>query len=172
MARATLVETARTFDLHGRTARGNYLWFLASAIAFFAASIAFCILLLPVENVAVAIYIVTALFYLPVTAAGVRRLHDIGESGSLMLDPLKPAVGFFIVLALLWLWASTTYAGTIVMLFSAFFFAKAVIAILVIAALFVLVLTLMYFSNTMGLLLLPSQPGPNKYGPNPHEVPQ
>lgn len=132
---------------------------------------ALCIILLPVGQVAAAVYFVTALFYLPVTAAGVRRLHDIGESGLLMLDPLKPAAGFFFVLAVLWVLASGTYEGTVLTIFAAFFFAKAVIAVFVIAALFVLVLTLMYFSNTMGLLLLPSQPGPNKYGLNPREVP-
>lgn len=169
-ARAVLLETARTFDLRGRTSRADYLWFLLAAAGLFAICIALCIKLFPAP--ATAIYVVTAIFYLPVTAAGVRRLHDVGESGALMLEPLKPVAGFFVILGLLWLWASGTQSGTLLAVFSAMFFGKVIVAILVVSALFVLVATLMFFSNTMGLLLLPSQRGPNTHGPNPHEVVQ
>ncbi|WP_297776023.1 DUF805 domain-containing protein [uncultured Roseovarius sp.] len=170
-ARAILAETARMFDLGGRTARAAYLWFLFAATCAFAVGIALCIRLLPSESIATGTYVLTAIFYLPVTAAGVRRLHDVGESGTLMLDPLKPAIGFFIVMTLIWLWMSMTSSGTLTLLMAVMFFTKPLVAVVAVIALFVIVLTLMFFSHTMGLLLLPPQPGPNKYGPNPNEVP-
>lgn len=172
IARTILSEASRSFDLGGRTARADYLWFLFFSVVAFAASLALCIRFLPADHIAAGIYTVTAIFYLPITAAGARRLHDVGESGKLMLDPLKPAMALGVVLLLVALAAESSSAVRLIAFIAAFFFGTIVVALLLIASLTVTIMTLAYFSNTMGMLLLPPQPGPNKYGPNPNEVPQ
>ena len=170
LVRAFLTETTRSFDLNGRTARARYLSFLFVATLLYASAIWLCFAFLAEGYAATGVYLVTALFYLPVTAAGVRRLHDVGESGTLMLDPLKPAAAFGILLCLLGVLSLSSAGGLIVTAAAVFLFGKVIVAVFSIAALLGVALTLMYFSNTMGLLLLPSQPGKNQYGPNPHEV--
>lgn len=167
---AFLAETTRSFDLDGRTARARYLGFLLVATLLFASAIWLCSAFLPDDLAGTGIYCVTALFYLPVTAAGVRRLHDVGESGTLMLDPIKPAAAFGILLLLLGVLSFSSAGGMIVTYATVFLFGKIIVAILSVTTLLVVALTLLYFSTTMGLLLLPSQPGENQYGPNPNEV--
>ncbi len=170
VARAILKDTARSVDLHGRITRADCLRLLAFWSLVFVAVIAIAIWLLPAEKAVQNIYVTTALFYLPVTAAAVRRLRDVGGSGMLMLDPLKSALTFGVVLLALCAWASLTVTGVFVTVLTSLFFASSVVALALIGLLFVLVCTAMHFSNTTGLLLLPSSPGPNRYGPNPHEV--
>ena len=168
LVRATLSETARTFDLKGRTARAHYLSFLLCTTSMFIVMLVLCIKLIPETHATTAIWLTTLIFYLPVTAAGARRLHDVGESVLLMLEPLKPRLAFGIVLGLFGLFSFKTFIGFVTLLL----FGKVYFALICIAALITAVATLMYFSNTMGLLLLPSTPGPNQYGPNPNEVTQ
>jgi uncharacterized membrane protein YhaH (DUF805 family) len=170
MAQAVLTELTRTFDLRGRTARGPYLMFLGAAIVLFALCLTACAMFLPEGSKAIGVYITTALFYLPVTAAGVRRLHDVGESGLLMLDPLKPSIAAGLLLGLLWLWVSFSDAGNFVVVVSTFLFASLIYAVLIVGALVVLAVSMMYMSHTLGLLMLPSQPGANKYGPSLNEA--
>ena len=165
-------ESARSFDLTGRTARADYLWFLTFSIIAYAAGIYACIRVLEPTQATLGIFLVTSVFYLPVTSAGVRRLHDVGESGLLMLNPLKPIVVLGVSVTLVWYAFAATFVGSLIGIFAALFFGSVIIAIAMVVALAALFMTLAYFSNTMGLLLLPSQPGPNQYGPNPYEVSQ
>ncbi len=138
--RAFRAETLSSPDVKGRTARAPDLGFLIVAMMLFAIVIWLVVILLPQDLSWAAISTVIVLFYVPVSAAGVRRLHDLGKRGTLMLDPVKPLAAFGLCLLLMG------------------------------AALAAVARSLMFFSNTMGLLLLPSQPGPNSYGPNPYEV--
>lgn len=171
-ARAFLTETRRSFDLRGRSARVNYLWFLLFSTTLFAGAILACIAVLPAGHVSAGVYQITAIFYLPVTAAGIRRLHDVGESGTLMLMPHLPTLVAGLILLALGLAYDGSASVKFVTILAAMFFAEIVYAIMAVVFISATVMTLMYFSNTMGLLLLPSTPGPNKYGPNPNEVPQ
>lgn len=172
MMRATVTETRRTFDLKGRTARAPYLVFLFCACVLFILCLTICVKVIPDQHVATGMLVCTAVFYLPVTAAGVRRLHDVGQSGLLMLDPLKPLAAMVAVMFLFAaLMSSSADIGTMTFIFVTLFVSPTVwLALFCVVALFVTAFTLMYFSNTMGLLLLPSEPGPNKHGPNPNEV--
>lgn len=171
-ARAIRHEWKRVFDFSGRTARAAYLWYLLFCTTLFGASLPLCGQLARDDaSLMVSIGLVTLIFYVPVTSAGVRRLHDVGQSGLLMLDPLKPFLALAIFLMLAMTAVVATEIGAFVGLMAAFFFSGIVIVSLVIVCLAALFLTLTYFSHTMGLLLLPSDPGPNKYGPNPNEVP-
>ena len=169
--RAVKQELLRSFDLNGRTARAPYLTFLLTAVVSYAAIISLGVVYLQESQIVTTIYIITAVYYLPVTAAGVRRLHDIGESGKLMLDPLKPAAALGGFLLLLQLWVFNSNTGSFIAIIAALFLGRVLIALLAIATVATATLSMMYFSHTMGLLLLPSQPGTNKYGPNPLEVP-
>ncbi|KMK66343.1 DUF805 domain-containing protein [Puniceibacterium sp. IMCC21224] len=171
-ARAIVRESRRSFDLFGRTARAGYLWSLATAILACATVATMLITVLSVESVPEALYVTTALFYLPVTAAGVRRLHDVGQSGTLMFDPLKPAAIFLTFLLILWLFPTLGGLVNAAAMLSAMFFSQLLVSLLAVLGLAAISVTLMYFSNTMAQLLLPSQPGPNRYGPNPNEVTQ
>ncbi len=168
--RAVRTEFIRSFEFSGRTARRHYLTFLATSISAMSVCLALLAIVLPSRHVAIGMYLTVAIFYLPVTSAGVRRLHDVWESGTLMLDPLKPAFCFTLLLLGVFVAGTYTASGQLILFLTAWFFASAVIAIGAILLVICACLTLAYFSNTMGLLLLPSQPGPNKYGPNPNEV--
>lgn len=170
IVRAFWAETLRSFDFKGRSARAPYFGFLFVATMLFAIVIWLVIALLPQEFSWAGVCIVIALFYIPVTAAGVRRLHDAGESGTLMLDPIKPLAAFGICLLLIGSLYLSSKTGFIVMYVTLALFGKLAIALLSIAALLVAALSLMFFSNTMGILLLPSQPDTNAYGPNPNEL--
>ena len=161
-----------SFDLRGRTARAPHLVFLFCATLSLAASFFLVVRMLPDEQLVTGLFVILAIFYLPVTAAGVRRLHDAGESGLKMLDPLKPLIALYMPTFLIWIAVGGTGAVGVLLFAGIFIFAQVAAMLFFIVALLVTVLTLMYFSNTMGFLLLPSQPGTNRYGPNPHEVPQ
>ncbi|WP_244462768.1 DUF805 domain-containing protein [Phaeobacter gallaeciensis] len=131
-----------------------------------------CHHVLPSDIALQATLLTVLFFYFPVTSAGVRRLHDVGESGLLMLEPLKPFLALGVLAVLVWLCVSGTVIGGFVGIFSALYFGTAITIVASIAALVALFLTLASFSTTLGLLFLPSQTGPNKYGPNPHEAPK
>jgi uncharacterized membrane protein YhaH (DUF805 family) len=168
--RAVQRELARSLDCTGRTARRDYLCFLSASTAAFS-----CLIWMGLQaetpNLRVGLVLMTtALFYIPVTTAGVRRLHDTGETGLHMLEPLKPIATLSLLLLIVWLCVTGTVAGTVVGLISAMFFSSVVVMIASIAVLVTLFLTLASFSTVSGLLLMPAQPGPNEYGPNPLEV--
>ncbi|MEL6808032.1 MAG: DUF805 domain-containing protein [Pseudomonadota bacterium] len=170
MLSATATELKKPLDFSGRTGRRPYLCFLTVSIVFYAVALALAFSLASERHALWVFLAVTAVFYIPVTSAGVRRLHDIGERGVLMLDPLKPA---FAGLFLVWLLPLVTGGAFLATWIVGALLFPAAIIIVVFAALFgMTVATLVYLSNTMGLLLLPSEPGPNKYGPNPNEVSQ
>lgn len=164
-------EIRRSFDFRGRMSRPRYLTFLAVSVFCFAALFTFGTRTFARDHQLIFVLLVTAVFYFPVTSAGVRRLHDIGETGLHMLEPLKPAAILLSLTSLLWLSFIGTTVGRFIGLFTVMFFSSAILLLAAIASLATIFVTLAYFSHTMGLLLLPSQPGPNKYGPNPHEVP-
>lgn len=89
----------------------------------------------------------TALCFIPFCALFARRLHDIGIHASrLLLFPFG-----LLALAMLILKLSPTADTQKFVLFIAL---------------------LLFFGTFLFATLKQSQPGPNKYGPNPHEVPQ
>lgn len=119
---------------------------------------------------------VTALLYIPVTSAGVRRLHDIGETGWLMVKPLVPITSYLALLGLLIGYLSYSPGGRAFVLLGVTFFLLLPLFFGLLLALGVLgfamlIISLFYFDQTLGLLLQPAQSGSNKYGPNPLEVP-
>ncbi len=167
---AIAASLKKSFVFHGRIGRSEYLWFLAFSILVLAGCLTICWQLRHIFSFGITSLIIVGMMYIPVTSAGVRRLHDVGETGELMLDPLQPSLTLVVLVGLANL--AVYFAPALLALF---FFALILtrglllwigILILIIAA----VVTLIFFTNTASKLLLPSQPGNNKYGPNPHEV--
>jgi uncharacterized membrane protein YhaH (DUF805 family) len=168
--RAVQVELAKSFDFAGRTARSTYLCFLGLSVLTFSGLISICMQAQDTEVRVLLIITAVTVFYVPVTSAGVRRLHDVGESGLLMLDPLKPLAALGLFVLVIWLGLTGTVVGGVAGIFSVMFFGSAVKIIAAIAGLVALFIAIAAFSRTMGLLFLSSHPGPNKYGPEPTGV--
>ncbi|MGI3169174.1 DUF805 domain-containing protein [Pseudooceanicola sp. C21-150M6] len=97
---------------------------------------------------------------LPILAAGWRRMHDTGRSGLYLLYPLIVIVG-------MGTFASMAGATSAVMSgdFGAAFAGLTGIVMLLSMLVFIISPLIVIWWLTR-----PSQPGPNTYGPNPHEV--
>ncbi len=98
---------------------------------------------------------------LPFLAAGWRRMHDSGRSGLLFLYPLLVLVGLFTIAMLTGSFGALMPGSDGTPPFQG---PEAIIVSLMMA---VMALTPLIF---LWWLTRPSQPGPNSYGPNPHEV--
>lgn len=99
--------------------------------------------------------------FLPQLAAAWRRMHDTGRSGWYVLLPTLLAAGAFAVLILGIGAASHFHGGTMDRLLT-----DATLLILIPTLIVLLVSPLI----VLWWLTRPSQPGANRYGPNPHEV--
>lgn len=98
--------------------------------------------------------------FLPLLAAGWRRMHDTGRSGVLLLYPLLVIVGIGIFAGLVGGFAPLARGDFAALLTGG-------TAVILGAALFVLFLSPLV---VIWWLASPSEPGPNAHGPNPHEV--
>jgi uncharacterized membrane protein YhaH (DUF805 family) len=150
------------FTFSGRASRSEYWWFflfcilggfIASAAEAFINGISGTpngpTLLSGAFNVAT---------FIPSLAAGFRRMHDTGRSGLYLFYPLIAMVGLAIFIGV---FAPAEGLNGDLTLFEGTFGFITAIALLVIAISPLIVLW---------WLTRPSQPGPNQYGPNPHEV--
>ncbi|RZL68049.1 MAG: DUF805 domain-containing protein [Variovorax sp.] len=79
---------AKYVDFSGRASRSEYWWFV---LIYFVASIIGAVIHPYVQ------YIVILAFFLPLLAAGTRRLHDIGKSGWFQLLGLIPIVNLVLI---------------------------------------------------------------------------
>ncbi|MCK0168162.1 hypothetical protein MWU52_11410 [Jannaschia sp. S6380] len=129
-------------------------------------AIAFCHLFLVGPSAWIGTAIVVALLYVPVTSAGVRRLHDAGFRGTLMLDPLVPTAKLAIVVGVLALvpplsWLTGAIFGWSMGLAVVFPLPILVLAIGIGIGLAITAIgTLVAFTNTAAHLLLPSRRTP------------
>jgi uncharacterized membrane protein YhaH (DUF805 family) len=132
----------------GRTSRPEYWVFVA--FLFVAQILSFLI----APMVAAFFALLSAM---PGLSAAARRLHDIGRSGWWLILPA------IVIPAWLLVWIASAAAAMAVRvdpLDNEIYFLSA-------SAMMLGVVGFMVF-----WLAAPSQPGPNKYGPNPNEVPQ
>jgi len=86
----TAVKTcfAKFADFSGRATRSEYWWFV----------LAYFILALVTGFIHEYLYfLVVLVFLVPMISAGVRRLHDIGKTGWLLLLGLIPIVGLVLI---------------------------------------------------------------------------
>lgn len=164
-------EFRRSVDFKGRTSPLPYFLFLGASVLAFSASLYLAKLIVAPESYWVVTAMITAVFYIPVTSAGVRRLHDVGETGTLMLEPIKPALAVAVILLILPALFAVSPVGTGIGILWLAITGIGQIALFALVA-GGCIMTLIFFSNTMSTLMLPSERTENKYGPNPNEVTQ
>ncbi|MCA0919122.1 DUF805 domain-containing protein [Pseudooceanicola nanhaiensis] len=105
--------------------------------------------------------LLTSLFiFLPMLAAGFRRMHDTGRSGLYLFYPLIALVGVISFAAMMGA-ADALSTGNFEGLFTG------LLGIVMIFAVIVLILSPLI---VLWWLTRPSQPGANQYGANPKEV--
>ncbi|NJN06263.1 MAG: DUF805 domain-containing protein [Rhodobacteraceae bacterium] len=97
--------------------------------------------------------------FLPALAAGWRRMHDSGRSGLYLLYPLIAMVGLATFLAMFWFDPGGGAAPD----------SPVPLAIRAVIGVGILVIAISPLI-VLWWLTRPSTPGPNPYGPNPHEV--
>lgn len=104
--------------------------------------------------------IFSLLTLLPMLAAGWRRMHDTGRSGLYLLYPILVWVGIA---------SFASFAGVTGALFAGDFAAAfgGIVGIIMIISMIIAVISPLI---VIWWLTRPTQPGPNDYGPNPHEV--
>lgn len=141
----------------GRMRRGPYLWFLAVSTLTYALAIWAASQVAP-SQFGTAVLILTALFYIPVTSAGARRLKDAGFAGHLMLRPLLPALFVTVTACLLF---GTTSVGSVFasvgLVIGAMFLPRVLLSLMALLAIATVIATMITFSDTFSKLLLPSQ---------------
>ena len=128
------------------------------------------------------IFLFSSAFFLPLFSAAARRLNDVGEHGQdafLPLAPLAMVYGVFIGIPLLFLsssmgfWSAQSIYGdslaSFTLLIGGMFGVFAYLAFIP-ALIIALIATVVMAASVLGQLFLPSQVGPNTYGPNPNEA--
>jgi len=86
----------KVFNYRGRASRSEYWWFQLYFTLF--AILTFSLVDQTLGQVLVVLWLFN---YLPLLAAGIRRFHDMNQSGWMVLWSLIPLVGGFIVLIML-----------------------------------------------------------------------
>lgn len=133
-------------DFSGRARRSEYwFWVLFNLIVGFVANMFSSLL----GSLTLYLIVIVALL-IPSISVTVRRLHDIGKSGWYYLLPVVPLVAMFFLLF--------TYLVTYDASSSIFY----IIGLFEIAALVLTIIFMIWMAKD-------SQPGMNKYGPNPKE---
>jgi uncharacterized membrane protein YhaH (DUF805 family) len=133
-------------DFSGRARRSEYwFWVLFNLIVGFVANMISSLL----GSLTLYLIVIVALL-IPSISVTVRRLHDIGKSGWYYLLPAVPFVAMFFLLF--------TYFVTYDASNSIFY----IIGLFEIAALVLTIIFIIWMAKD-------SQPGMNKYGPNPKE---
>lgn len=164
LAQAIKTGFLRSFQFSGRASRSEFWWF--APIAFLPGLIMGMRLdWLALDFWGVWRLLLLMLISLPLLAGMSRRLQDTGEPGHQAAYPFVP-------LALLWVgyqmifWFSLFTAPFIIGLLVGWF------ALILLMPLYIFSLFASAFTaaSVIGMMLVASQPGPNRYGPNPTEV--
>ena len=157
----------KAFQFSGRTSRTDFWWF---APLGFVPPVVTGLQLSWVNMDFWGIWRVAVLLVLslPLLAAMSRRLQDIGEPAHEVIFPFMPFVGLWVGYRLaFWIAIGSATAGLAAVGLFLGWMAITLFIPLYLAAIFA---SLYLAASTIGKLLLPSTPGPNRYGPNPLEV--
>ncbi|MEL7149296.1 MAG: DUF805 domain-containing protein [Pseudomonadota bacterium] len=164
---AFLKELSRTFEIHGRTSCQDY-WRLAVTVLAFLLAIYVSVIGLapPTKKTGLSMFFIPldepawlfafGVCAIPLASASIRRLHDAGRSALILFLPVL-------------------VVGLVPPVVSELFFAMngptansfAAFGAVLFTTLYAVALALAFIAYKLSQ---PSQPGPNKYGPNPHEV--
>lgn len=147
---------SRSLRFSGRASRAEFWWF-APVAALPPLAVGLNLDWTPIEFWGIWRVGLLMLANLPLLAAASRRLQDMGEPGHQAFYPFLP----FIVM---WagyhglLWTSVALLGV---------FAILVLLVLIPLYLFTIFVALLTTASVLGMLLVPSDPNPNRYGPVP-----
>ena len=148
-ARSQIIEAFRKFSTYsGRAGRSEYWTFAGFGLV--------CVVLAFLLGPLFA-FVAAILCAVPGVALLVRRLHDVGRSGWWAILPVVVVPAWLLVWALS---AAAALAVRVDTLDNPIYFMTASAIMLAVVTAFV------------GLLVQPSQPGDNFFGPNPNEVSQ
>ena len=158
----------------GRASRPEFWWFAPIGLAI---ALIMCWLGASAVDdrkpITLAILAVTTfLGFVPFASAGSRRLQDCGCNGQDIFLPISPIIALMLIYSLsahigLGFVYSAIFFPGFGFLFLGLLYYIALICFMVIAP----ILGLMFLGPTIGQLLVPSEPGTNRFGPNPNEVP-
>ncbi len=149
----------------GRATRPEYWWFFL--FCFLGGLIASALesLINGITNTADGPTLLSAAFnlatFLPMLAVGFRRMHDTGRSGLYLFYPLIAFMGLVTFVGMFG--PEDAFSGELMNNVEGIFGTIVILALIVIA---ISPLVVIWW------LTRPSEPGENKYGPNPNEVPQ
>ena len=163
---ANLTGIKKSFDFSGRASRSEF-WNFAPLGA--ALPITTCVFAPPEISdfkTLISKFLVFIASAMPLSAAAHRRYQDAGLSGANLWIGLRPTLvtlftGVLLIAGLASIFSVWNLAWGLIFFFGA-----------IVPFLFNLFLVPTTLGETIGQLLVPSDPGSNKYGPNPHEVSQ
>lgn len=166
---------AKSFAWKGRASRSEYWWFLPVGLAL--PAVCYGVLAYAAPDMLTATRLaVSALALAPLAAVTVRRLNDAGADGRDIEAPAGALVLVLVglvVISKLAAWAgpvAETLDGPAVFGFAILI--GVMLLVVVIPFVVIFLFGLMSGATLFGTMLLPSQPGSNKHGPNPNEVTQ
>lgn len=164
LMQATMTGFRKSLTFTGRTGRPEFWGFVPAGLAL----PILCALTLPPEIADFSTFFIKLfivfLASVPLAAAGARRFQDTGLPAGDLWQGMRPTVivivsGWFLLLGIigilsifLLVWGTLFFLGALFPFFIYLFIAPGTLGM------------------TIGQLLVPSQPGPNRYGPNPLEV--
>ena len=153
---------AKSFQFKGRASRAEFWWF---APLYLSCTLIFVFWILPIfQSLNLnGLLIALAITLIPLVAAASRRLQDTGEDGYFAAIPiLAPVTIPWVVLFILSPVAlGLPVFGTIIVLGLAW-----------LAVFGCLIFSFFWIGPIIGQLIVSSEPGTNRFGPNPNEVPQ
>ena len=150
---ATRACLSKPFTFTGRASRSEFWWFNIFLIFALVAIQAID----PWASVGFGSQIAPTLLLALIAAPACRRVHDTGRSGQQLA-----------ALVAVWMIAVFLFAQTL----SAFADLREASKLMLLATTVVWALALVPTAMILGWLRGSSQPAPNRYGPNPHEVTQ
>jgi uncharacterized membrane protein YhaH (DUF805 family) len=162
--RAILRGFAKPLTFSGSATRAEFWWFAPIGLALPVVAVAFLSSRVCSFETLVSNLLIFVLLTFPFVAAASRRFHDTGEADLEFWRGIGPSMGvflsgyfiFFGIFAMTTIWALPI--GVLI----------AIPALL--SLVYFLVLAPGTLGNTIGQLLLPTSPGPNRYGPNPTPI--
>ena len=167
MTPLTAIKTclAKSFQFSGRASRAEFWWFAPLGLAFPALVGGWGFSLARELPSLVLLLVAVLLALIPLSAAGVRRFHDVGSSGALFFAGVVPAI--FVMAAMLIILIGLFALVTII-------YAKLGIILIGFGGTIVFLTAFVGpgLVRTLVKLNAPSNTLPNRYGPNPLEAPK
>lgn len=159
-----ILELADGLNFRGRTTRSRFWAFAPFGLMLPVVTFPLSKKYFNVDYPSIGVLMLTFAAFLPLLASGARRLQDTGEAGQGVFLPFTP-IAYFFASMMIWELGFDALLGGIPVLI-----AYLLVALYWLSFPFVLLASVLWIGPLAGQLILPSEPGTNKYGPNPHEA--